>query len=40
MFQDLTGLHYNPFTRRYTLGGNAYVNYLMHFRKVAVRSLE
>jgi 2-polyprenyl-6-hydroxyphenyl methylase/3-demethylubiquinone-9 3-methyltransferase len=32
-FQDLTGLHYNPFTRRYTLGGNAHVNYLMHFRK-------
>jgi 2-polyprenyl-6-hydroxyphenyl methylase/3-demethylubiquinone-9 3-methyltransferase len=36
MFQDLTGLHYNPFTRRYTLGGNAHVNYLMHFRKPPV----
>jgi 2-polyprenyl-6-hydroxyphenyl methylase/3-demethylubiquinone-9 3-methyltransferase len=33
-FQDLRGLHYNPFTRTYTLGGNAHVNYLMHFRKV------
>ncbi len=32
-FQDLTGLHYNPFTRRYSLGGNTHVNYLMHFRK-------
>jgi 2-polyprenyl-6-hydroxyphenyl methylase/3-demethylubiquinone-9 3-methyltransferase len=33
VFQDLTGLHYNPFTRRYSLGGNSHVNYLMHFRK-------
>jgi 2-polyprenyl-6-hydroxyphenyl methylase/3-demethylubiquinone-9 3-methyltransferase len=32
-FQDLMGLHYNPFTRNYTLGGNTHVNYLMHFRK-------
>jgi 2-polyprenyl-6-hydroxyphenyl methylase/3-demethylubiquinone-9 3-methyltransferase len=32
-FQDLTGLHYNLFTRRYSLGGNTHVNYLMHFRK-------
>ena len=32
--QDLTGLHYNPFTRTYTLGGNTHVNYLMHFRRV------
>jgi len=31
---DLTGLHYNPFLRRYTLGGNHHVNYLMHFRRV------
>jgi 2-polyprenyl-6-hydroxyphenyl methylase / 3-demethylubiquinone-9 3-methyltransferase len=30
--QNLTGLHYNPFTRRYTLGGNTHVNYFMHFR--------
>jgi 2-polyprenyl-6-hydroxyphenyl methylase/3-demethylubiquinone-9 3-methyltransferase len=31
--QDLTGLHYNPFRRTYSLGGNTHVNYLMHFRK-------
>ncbi len=31
-FQDITGLHYNPFTRRYTLGRNTHVNYFMHFR--------
>ena len=30
---DITGLHYNPFTRRYSLGGNHHVNYLMHFKK-------
>jgi 2-polyprenyl-6-hydroxyphenyl methylase/3-demethylubiquinone-9 3-methyltransferase len=30
-FQDLTGLNYNPFFRRYSLGGNTHVNYLMHF---------
>jgi 2-polyprenyl-6-hydroxyphenyl methylase/3-demethylubiquinone-9 3-methyltransferase len=30
--QDLTGLHYNPFLRKYSLGGNTHVNYLMHFR--------
>ncbi len=30
---DLTGLHYNPVLRRYSLGGNTHVNYLMHFRK-------
>jgi 2-polyprenyl-6-hydroxyphenyl methylase/3-demethylubiquinone-9 3-methyltransferase len=33
--QDLTGLHYNPFLQRYSLGGNTHVNYLMHFRKLA-----
>ena len=33
-FQDLTGLHYNPFLRKYSLGGNTHVNYLMHFRKI------
>ncbi len=32
-FQDLTGLHYNPFFRRYSLGGNTHVNYLIYFRK-------
>lgn len=31
---DLTGMHYNPFLRRYSLGGNHHVNYLMHFRRV------
>jgi 2-polyprenyl-6-hydroxyphenyl methylase/3-demethylubiquinone-9 3-methyltransferase len=36
-FQDITGLHYNPFLKKYTLGGNAHVNYLMHFRKPAPR---
>lgn len=30
---DLTGLHYNPFRRRYSLGGNHHVNYLMDFIK-------
>jgi 2-polyprenyl-6-hydroxyphenyl methylase/3-demethylubiquinone-9 3-methyltransferase len=33
-FQDLTGLHYNPFLGKYSLGGNTHVNYLMHFRKI------
>jgi 2-polyprenyl-6-hydroxyphenyl methylase/3-demethylubiquinone-9 3-methyltransferase len=31
--QDLTGLHYNPFLRRYSMGGNTHVNYMMHFKK-------
>jgi len=30
---DSTGLHYNPFSRRYTVGGNVQVNYMMHLRK-------
>jgi 2-polyprenyl-6-hydroxyphenyl methylase/3-demethylubiquinone-9 3-methyltransferase len=30
--QNLTGLHYNPFLRKYSLGGNTHVNYLMHCR--------
>ena len=33
-FQDLTGLHYNPFTGNYSMGGNTHVNYMMHFRKM------
>jgi 2-polyprenyl-6-hydroxyphenyl methylase / 3-demethylubiquinone-9 3-methyltransferase len=33
-FQDLTGLHSNPFLRQYSLGGNTHVNYLMHFRRM------
>ena len=32
-FQDLTGLHYNPFTGNYSMGGNTHVNYMMHFKK-------
>ena len=32
---DLTGLHYNPFLRKYSLGRNTHVNYLMHFRRLA-----
>ena len=31
--RDLTGLHYNPFTKKYSMGGNTHVNYMMHFRK-------
>ena len=31
--QDLTGLHYNPFLKRYSMGGNTHVNYMMHFSK-------
>lgn len=31
--KDFTGLHYNPFTRRYTLGGNLHVNYLAHLKR-------
>ncbi|RZU98825.1 bifunctional 2-polyprenyl-6-hydroxyphenol methylase/3-demethylubiquinol 3-O-methyltransferase UbiG [Spiribacter vilamensis] len=31
--QDLTGLHYHPVTRHYTLGGNTRVNYLAHCRR-------
>ena len=30
-----TGLHYNPLTREYSLGGNLDVNYLMHYRRPA-----
>jgi 2-polyprenyl-6-hydroxyphenyl methylase / 3-demethylubiquinone-9 3-methyltransferase len=32
--QDVTGLHYNPFFKRYSLGGNTHVNYMMHLRRV------
>lgn len=31
--RDLTGLHYNPISRRYTLGGDTRVNYLAHCRR-------
>ncbi len=30
---DMTGLHYNPVTRQYRLGGDTQVNYLMHARR-------
>lgn len=30
---DLTGLHYNLLTRKYSLGGNLHVNYLAHFKR-------
>jgi len=33
--RDSTGMHYNPITREYRLGGNIDVNYLMHFRRQA-----
>lgn len=31
--EDLTGLHYNPLTRTYRLGGNVDVNYLLSARR-------
>lgn len=31
--QDMTGLHYNPLNRRYTLGPNVDVNYLMYLQR-------
>lgn len=31
----ITGLHYNPLTRRFSSGGDVDVNYLMHFRRPA-----
>lgn len=30
--RDFSGMQYNPFTRRYRLGGSLGVNYLAHFR--------
>ena len=32
-FIESIGLHYNPVTREYSLGGNLDVNYLMHYRR-------
>ena len=29
--QNMTGLHYNPFFKRYSLGGNLNVNYFAHY---------
>jgi len=34
--QELRGMTYNPFTKRYSLGTDVAVNYLMHFRREAV----
>jgi 2-polyprenyl-6-hydroxyphenyl methylase / 3-demethylubiquinone-9 3-methyltransferase len=31
--QDMTGLHYNPFFKKYSIGGNLNVNYFAHFIK-------
>jgi 2-polyprenyl-6-hydroxyphenyl methylase/3-demethylubiquinone-9 3-methyltransferase len=33
-FRNQTGLHYNPILRRYSVGGNTHVNYLMHYKKI------
>jgi 2-polyprenyl-6-hydroxyphenyl methylase/3-demethylubiquinone-9 3-methyltransferase len=33
--RDVTGLHYNPILRKYSLGGSTHVNYLMHLQKPA-----
>jgi 2-polyprenyl-6-hydroxyphenyl methylase/3-demethylubiquinone-9 3-methyltransferase len=33
-WRDVTGLHYNPLTRRYALGGNLHVNYLVHLQRI------
>ena len=32
-FQESIGLHYNPLTRKYSLGSNLDVNYLMYYRR-------
>lgn len=31
--RDSIGLHYNPFTKDYSLGGNLDVNYMMYYRR-------
>lgn len=31
--RDSSGLHYNPLTREFSLGGNIDVNYFMHFQR-------
>ncbi|MGA9851589.1 MAG: bifunctional 2-polyprenyl-6-hydroxyphenol methylase/3-demethylubiquinol 3-O-methyltransferase UbiG [Gammaproteobacteria bacterium] len=33
VLRGCTGLHYNPFTRHYALGGNVDVNYFMHYTR-------
>ncbi len=32
-FEESIGLHYNPFTRQYSLGSNLDVNYLIYYRR-------
>lgn len=34
---DFTGMHYNLITKKYHLGGDILVNYLMHFKKPVVK---
>ena len=31
--RDLRGLHYNPLSRKYSVGGNTHVNYMMYFHR-------
>lgn len=38
--RDLSGMFYNPFTRRGTLTGNSSANYLMHFRRTPAAASE
>jgi len=33
VLRNAIGLHYNPFLRRYSLGGNLHVNYMAHYKK-------
>jgi len=33
--QDITGMHYNPISRLYSLGDGVDVNYLVHYRKIS-----
>ena len=35
--RDITGLHFNPLTQNYRLGGNADVNYLAHTVRAGAR---
>lgn len=39
VLRNLTGLQYNPLLKKKRLGGNAMVNYLMHFSKIDDRSM-
>ena len=36
-FRNLSGLHYNPFTNTYWLGGNVHVNYFVHTQRELLR---